>query len=194
MLLSHQSSINDCSTVYDGFLAETDLALNASALPNIKGLFTPGNKYYNNCTFYNKKPGTYYSYSNLGYILVGNIIEKVTGTRFDTWMSNNYLKSLGSPSYNPATLPNLDNLAVLYTGLGGKWVPTHDDYRGKFTPKNMTGYEPGTNAAVYGPHAHLRATTDQLLKHINTVRLKAGTLSANGWADIIKPRYQYHGE
>lgn len=74
MLLSHQSTIEDCSTVYDGFLTDTDLAQNITKLPNMKDLFTPGTKYYNNCTFRNKKPGTHYSYSNLGYILVGGII------------------------------------------------------------------------------------------------------------------------
>lgn len=104
MLLSHQSTIEDCSTVYDGFLTETDLALNSASIPNIKSLFTPGNKYYNNCTFNNKKPGTHYSYSNLGYILVGNIIEKISQKRFDIYMKENYLQYIDSPQYNPAFL------------------------------------------------------------------------------------------
>lgn len=151
-------------------MIETDLALNASALPKLQDLFTLGTKFYNNCTFKNKKPGTHYSYSNLGYILVGNIIEKITGVRFDTWMTNNYLKNIGNPSYNPATLPNINNLAVIYQGLGNMWVPSHDYYQGKYIQRNLTEYVPGTNAAVYYPHAGLRATTDQMLQHINLIR------------------------
>lgn len=193
MLLTHQSSIEDCSTVYDGFLTDTDLALNASTLPKLSDLFTAGTKYYNNCTFNNKTPGTHYSYSNLGYVLVGNIIEKVAGERFDTWMSNNYLKNIGSPSYNPGTLPNINNLAVIYQGFSGMWIPFHDNYKGNYTQKNLTGYVPGTNAAVYYPHAGLRATTDQLLSHLYVMQF-GGVLKSASVEDIIRPRYQYHGQ
>ena len=193
MLLSHQSSITDCAKVYDLFLNNTIAAKNVGQLPNIKDLFTEGTKYYSNCSFLENEPGTYYTYSNLGYVLVGNIIEKITNTRFDKWMSQNYLKNIGNPSYNPSTLPDYDNLAVLYTGFQGAWVPTMDNYGGDIDDRNMTGYTPGDNAAVYGPHAHLRATTEQMLKHINNVRTKKLGLNASSWDDIVKPRYQYHG-
>ena len=195
MLLSHQSSIEDCNTVYDGFLASTELASDASSLPNIKDLFTPGSRFYNNCSFNNNTPGTHYSYSNLGYILVGVIIEKVTNTRFDKWIYNNYLNKIGSPSYNPADLPNINNLAVLYQGLNAMWVPSHDNYQGSYTEKNLTSYTPGQNPAIFAPHANLRATTDQLLKHINLLRVGGGgVLKADTVAEIVRPRYQYHGE
>lgn len=35
---------------------------------------------------------------------------------------------------------------------------------------NLTDYVPGTNAGVFGPHAFLRATTSQMLKHVNLIR------------------------
>lgn len=85
-------------------------------------------------------------------------------------MKNNYLKNINNPQYNPADLPDLNDLAILYHGLGGMWVPLHDNYNGKFVAKDLTGYVPGTNSAIFGPHAHLRATTDQLLQHINLIR------------------------
>jgi D-alanyl-D-alanine carboxypeptidase len=41
------------------------------------------------------EPGTRYSYSNTGYILLGQVVEKVTGESFETFLSRRILTPLG---------------------------------------------------------------------------------------------------
>jgi CubicO group peptidase (beta-lactamase class C family) len=41
------------------------------------------------------KPGSVYSYSNLGYTILGVLIEKVTQTRYEKYLDDNVLKPLG---------------------------------------------------------------------------------------------------
>jgi D-alanyl-D-alanine carboxypeptidase len=55
-------------------------------------LFTPGGKYYNASIFpAGRKPGEYFHYSNLGFVIVGTIIEAVSQQRFDIYMRENIL-------------------------------------------------------------------------------------------------------
>ncbi|TSJ39672.1 beta-lactamase family protein [Mucilaginibacter corticis] len=42
-----------------------------------------------------KKPGTYYSYSNFGYCLLGRVIEKVSGTPYEQFIKKNILAKCG---------------------------------------------------------------------------------------------------
>lgn len=41
------------------------------------------------------KPGTQYSYSNMGYTLLGMVIESITGERYENYLDNKLLKPLG---------------------------------------------------------------------------------------------------
>ena len=41
------------------------------------------------------EPGTRYAYSNLGYCLLGRVIEQTTGQNYETYMKNSFLKPLG---------------------------------------------------------------------------------------------------
>jgi N-acyl-D-amino-acid deacylase len=41
-------------------------------------------------------PGTYFAYSNFGYVLLGSVIEKVTGTGYEQYIQQNVLKPLGN--------------------------------------------------------------------------------------------------
>jgi len=52
-------------------------------------------------------PGERYAYSNLGYCLLGRVIEQVSGRRYGDYMVNNFLKPLGIESMRLAkTLPS----------------------------------------------------------------------------------------
>jgi len=49
---------------------------------------------------YNKtksRPNEKYAYSNLGYVLLGQIIEKVSGIKYEEYIQNNIIKPLGIP-------------------------------------------------------------------------------------------------
>ena len=40
-------------------------------------------------------PGTYYAYSNFGYVLLGRVIEQVSGLAYEQYVQQNILKPLG---------------------------------------------------------------------------------------------------
>lgn len=62
------------------------------SIPPMKEILSPGGKYYNE-KFYspNRKPGEYFSYSNLGYVIAGTIVEIVSKLRFDIYIQQNIL-------------------------------------------------------------------------------------------------------
>lgn len=52
----------------------------------------PGGKFYNHSLYLSdRKPGSYFHYSNLGFVIAGTIIEKISGQRFDLYMKENIL-------------------------------------------------------------------------------------------------------
>ncbi|WP_295159451.1 serine hydrolase [Selenomonas sp. AE3005] len=85
MLASHQSSLRD-GKIY--------------SIPPEMGLqefFRKDGKFYEDGAHFapqGKAPGKYFSYSNLNYGILGTIIEKVTGERFDKYQKNHILKQL----------------------------------------------------------------------------------------------------
>ncbi len=81
------------------------------------------------------KPGTAYLYCNLNYNLLGAIIEKATGKRFDKYIVEEILQPLGiSGGYEVATLP-AERLVTLYT---------YDKEKNEFSP-STAAYDPRTN-------------------------------------------------
>ena len=44
------------------------------------------------------EPNVKFSYSNLGYVLLGQLIEKVSGARYEEYIQNNIIKALGIPA------------------------------------------------------------------------------------------------
>lgn len=47
----------------------------------------PGGRFYTSPVYpSDRKPGEYYHYSDLGFVIIATIIEKITGQRFDLYM------------------------------------------------------------------------------------------------------------
>jgi hypothetical protein len=86
-------------------------------------------------------------------------------------MKNNILNfiSEGLPeiaTFNPATIKDTSNLAVLYLGKAGKWVPNYDYYAdGVINQRNLTGYKIGSNGVIYGPQGSLRTSVSHLTQY-----------------------------
>ena len=74
MVMSHQSSIIDCDPAYSNFLYMTYNIENGVDVPPLKDLLMKGGKYYDDCLFSNKRPGTYFNYSNFGYGIIGTVV------------------------------------------------------------------------------------------------------------------------
>jgi CubicO group peptidase (beta-lactamase class C family) len=118
----------------------------------------------------NAGPGAYFTYCNLGWGVIGTIMERVTGERFDRLMRRLLVEPLGlHAGYNPSELPAADvaNIATLYRkrtvdtevwDANGPWIAQADDYS-KAPPSPPPGIERyviGANATPFSPTGGLR--------------------------------------
>lgn len=162
MLLSHTSSIVDGST-YSNFIGAT---VNNNPIPNLSEILTVGGDYYSSGQFNNTEPGTYFNYSNINYVILGTILEKVSNARFDIYIKENISIPLGiDASFNVNDITDIDQVAVLYRKINGVWTPQAEDYQG-IQPvfDNLSGYIPGTNGGRFGPQGGFRCSAQDLAK------------------------------
>lgn len=154
MLLSHTSSLRDDA----GYAFPFSVALRDAIT---SAMWSP-----------RAVPGAYFTYCNLGFGLIGTIMERVTGERFDQLMQRLILAPLGlHGGYNVAELAPTDraNLATLYRkrtvdtevwDLHGPWIAQVDD---KPAPlPGLATYVPGTNATPFSPTGGLRTSARDL--------------------------------
>lgn len=124
-IMTHTSGIND-SGMNNDFIS----ASFSSNPPSLKEVLTPGGSYYNPEIWLDNAPGTFYEYSNLGAIIAGAIIGKVSGKRFDQFVNDEILKPLGMHGgFTIQSISNINKVAVVYQ-LDEDFVPhiSGDDY------------------------------------------------------------------
>jgi CubicO group peptidase (beta-lactamase class C family) len=162
MLLSHTSSIFD-GTGYGKFISNTYYH---DTVPALSSLLTDTGYYYTSDIFLDKKPGTYFIYTNLNFGIIGTLVEKLSGVRYDIFCRENIFKPLGiTASYRVQDIPDINDLAVLYRATNDIWQPQADNYKGKMPPsRKLDNYVVGNNAMIYGPHASLRISALDLSK------------------------------
>jgi CubicO group peptidase (beta-lactamase class C family) len=172
MLLSHTSSLRD------------DAGYVSIPRQDMAGFLASGGKMWSD----KGPPGEYFAYCNLNSGVVGTIIEKVTGERFDRFMKREVIDPLGlSGGYNAAEMPNrVGDMATLYRKATagdeqvwdptGPWIPQADDYSTE-PPANRVpaGYVVGSNGAIMSPQGGLRATAGDLAR-VMRMFLGHGTL------------------
>jgi len=163
MLLSHRSSLRDDA----GYYWEAELGV------DLRDVLVPGGRLFGTAAMWaaNARPGVFFQYANLPWGVVGTIMERVAGERFDRLMQRLVLVPLGlHGGFNPAEFSraDLENTAALYrkmTELGGKeywdpagpWVVQVDDYRKeKPAPRARPDYRVGTNGTLFGPQGNCR--------------------------------------
>ena len=70
-------------------------------------------------------PGTKWQYDNSGYVLLGMLIEKITGRSWGTDLSERFLKPLGlNDTYNCVATPLVPHRARGYEADGNVWINT----------------------------------------------------------------------
>ena len=159
-LLTHTSSLRDEA----GYSWGADTAL--------KDVLVPGGRLYGEGKMWaaNAGPGAYFTYCNLGWGVIGTLMEKVSGERFDRLMRRLLIEPLGlHAGYNPSELPASDiaNIATLYRkrtvdtevwDANGPWIAQADDYSSKppAPPPGIERYVVGTNATPFSPTGGLR--------------------------------------
>jgi CubicO group peptidase (beta-lactamase class C family) len=166
LLLSHRSSLRDDG----GYSFGSDTAL--------KDFLVPGARLYDKGAMWatNAGPSDYFTYCNLGWGVIGTVMECATGERFDRLMKRLLIDPLGlHASYNPAALAprDLANLATLYRkrttdteiwDANGPWIAQVDDYsaRAPQEPAGIAQYVIGANATPFSPTGGLRITAHSM--------------------------------
>lgn len=158
MLLSHTSSLVD-GNGYSSFLSDT---YSLTPPPNLSELICQGGDYYTSNMWLNKEPGSYFTYSNVNYGLIGTLIEQISGKRFDLFVRERILQPLEiSGSFNIDHIQDIQHVAVLYRN----GVPQSDNYGGVHPELfDSASYQLGTNGLVFAPQGGLRITARDLAK------------------------------
>lgn len=162
-LLSHTSSLRDAGGYFWG------------AERSLRDIFTAGGDamWANNAA-----PGRYFSYANLNWGVIGTVMEKVTGERFDRLMRRLLLAPMGlRGGYNPAEFSpgELNDMATLYRKRpadsetwqpDGPWIAQADDVRHQAPaqPAGIGNYVIGSNATIFSPTGGLRISAADMGK------------------------------
>lgn len=84
-LLTHSSSIQDNWDIMGNYFyeigADTPITLDSC----VRNYFTPGGEYYDGGNFYDYPPNQEYNYANMGFALIGAIVEKTSGVPFNVF-------------------------------------------------------------------------------------------------------------
>lgn len=126
-IATHTSSLADRYPFYEDTYSYTggpDEELGAF----LKNYFDPNGKYYSKENFLNKKPGSYYEYSNIPAALAGYIVELVTGKKLQEYGKEIIFKPLKMKGTGWALSEiNLNNHTKLYDNLGDtlKTIPLY---------------------------------------------------------------------
>lgn len=148
MLLSHRSSLND-SQGY--FVLDS---INPAKTLNWR-------KCYNNYA-----PGTGYQYCNLNFNMVGTIIERVSGERFDMYVKRHILNKLGL--YGGYCVDSLDaeRFTTLYDYVkdSGKLVPQPGAYNPR--REEIANYQFGYSTPIFSPTGGMKISATDLAKYM----------------------------
>ena len=207
MLLSHVSSLRNG----EFYNFPCRYGLEEILLPEGR-FWANGARYAKQSNEYDMSPGKYFKYSDLNYVLLAAIIEKLSGERFDLYERDHVLKPMGiDAQFNPALFDEeeIRLLAPAYRKLkDGKydtslpWLPQYDDYNNQVIPDNiiyynnpykreqpkaddLNGYVVGTNPSVFNPAGGLRISTQELTVFIRMM-MNSG-VAANG-KQIVSPQ------
>ncbi len=168
-LLTHTSSLRDDAGYY----------WDAASRTHLKDVLVPGGKAYGEGRMWSPQapPGAYFQYANLPWGVVGTVMERVTGERFDRLMRRLVLDPLGLPGgfhpadFSPAELASVATLYRKRREVAGKevwepqgpWIVQVDDYVSAPPPQRaLPDYVPGTNGTLFGPQGNCRLSAEGL--------------------------------
>jgi CubicO group peptidase (beta-lactamase class C family) len=158
MVLSHTSSINDKQGYFN--LDVINPAKNADWA-----------KCYNDY-----KPGNGYQYCNLNFNMIGTIIEKVSGERFDSYVKQHILNPLGL--YGGYCVDSLDasRFATLYeyNAQTKNFTASTAAYASRTV--EIENYEMGYSTPVFSPTGGMKISATDLAKYM-TMHMNKGKLN-----------------
>ena len=158
MLASHTSTLRDGESYW--------LSPNYS----LEEFFKADGVAYEDGNHFATEDKSYFTYCNLNYGILGTIIEKVSGERFDVYIKNNVLKPMNiKADYVVGNFEEAEfqNLGAIYRKENGKWTAQVDSYsvqppKDTTNNQNLSDYVIGTNATVFSPQGGLRISFEEL--------------------------------
>jgi len=187
-LLSHTSSVRDGPRY---FIEAGEGAL--------KDFFNPESDFWDAGTHFangsDEAPGQYFVYSNLNFGVLGEVIERISGRRFDLYMEEEVLVPMGlTARFDPCAVPD-SQLAAAFRKRRkeGDWAPTgpwvaqvdagssrcfYGMQSNRQASQFLDGYEIGSNASLFSPQGGLRASANELLVVLQMLA-KGGTINQN---------------
>ena len=146
MLLTHTSSLND-TTGY--FLFDV---IDPSKTKEVRYAY---NQY---------APGTQYEYCNLGFNMLGALVEIHSGERFDLYIKKHILDPLGiNAGFNVDAL-NQSQFVTLYNYNNGLFVEALDAYRSRAA--ELENYIMGYTTPIFSPTGGMKIAPKDLAKHM----------------------------
>lgn len=212
LLMTHRSGLSDAAGYAWG--VETEL----------REVLVPGGRLFRDGIAWrrDRAPGTWFSYVNLNWGVIGTVMERAAGERFDRLMHRWVLEPLGlrggfQPAGTAADLPAefppevADDIATLYRKRRtrgeqeiwepeGPWIPQVDERKPlPYRRSTLDGYVLGTNGTVFSPQGGLRisvvdlGTLMQML--LNGGRHQGQTLLSPGaLAQLGSEQWRFHPE
>jgi CubicO group peptidase (beta-lactamase class C family) len=148
LMLSHLSSINDSQGYF-----------------SLDSINPAKSENWNNC-YNNYEPGKGYVYCNLNFNIIGTIIEKVSGERFDTYIQNHILKPL--QLYGGYYVNGLDKskFATIYEYQpdAAKFVVSPNAYAPRTT--EVAAYQMGYSAPIFSPTGGMKISAQDLATYM----------------------------
>jgi CubicO group peptidase (beta-lactamase class C family) len=174
MIMSHTSSINDSQGYF------TLDAINPSKNPDLAKCYS------------DYAPGSGYDYCNLNYNMVGTVIEKLSGERFDNYVKNHILNPLGLyAGYNVdsldasrfATLHEYDTTAKTFKPSPAAYNPRREEIR---------NYVMGYTTPIFSPTGGMKISATDLAKymsmHMNMGKYKGKRIISKKSAKLMQTK------
>ncbi len=148
MLMSHTSSLNDTQGYF------TLDSINSNKNPNRV-------KCYNDYA-----PGDGYEYCNLNYNMVGTIIEKTSGQRFDKYVKSHVLEPLGLYGGYEVSALDSNRFVTLYEYDSATQQLTPDPEAYNQRTAQINTYIQGYSTPVFSPTGGLKISATDLAKYM----------------------------
>ncbi len=163
MVLSHTSSINDSQGYF-----------------NLDIINPEKNKDWAKC-YKDYEPGTNYEYCNLNYNMVGAVIEKISGERFDNYVKNHILTPLGL--YGGYNISSLDSTRFVTLYAYNSDSKSFTASPSAYTSRNadIDNYKMGYSTPMFSPTGGMKISAADLAKYM-TMHMNYGKYK---WVRII---------
>ncbi|MDR2585439.1 MAG: beta-lactamase family protein [Prevotellaceae bacterium] len=163
MLLTHTSSLNDTTGYF---------SLDVIDPQKTQEYWRAYNQY---------APGTDYEYCNLGFNMLGTLVEIHSGERYDRYIHNHIIEPLGLHAGFNVDAFDRSEFVTIYEYENGEFVASPDAYRSRAT--ELQNYTMGRTTPIFSPTGGMKIAPKDLAKHL-LVQINQGTL--NG-VQILKP-------